>query len=435
MAKRGKLGVPDRWEDYTNIGSVVSGTSFIPFKVPLNGHLLKFVDGKSSKWGLQELFDFVPQLGLVIDLTNTSRYYSPKIIEERGVKYCKIYTKGHEIPEESVVKRFYDAVETVEEDQVIGVHCTHGLNRTGYLICRFMIEKKGVDPEEAIQRFDKARGHKQERLNYLNHLRDKTWESVNNSHSEKNTLGSESSNLVNNEKKFKEREIVNRPEVLNYPSASHSGCNWNSQRKPYDSTTGYENRTRGRRTRYSNNLEEETSAASDYNEYNNIHESARKRRFDSHENKKSKKQHGSFIERRRRFENDHSSQSQRHDDRRRSTFRASNSIFMEEDTNYYRFRQDSDKNRNSSNTSNSQLNYHRERLDYGYSSHGNPGGDSFPRNGFRNSHTYFNYPTNNFQCSSKKSRHSSSQYGCNQGSSSSNSKRRKTMMRSTDRGK
>jgi atypical dual specificity phosphatase len=25
----------------------------------------------------------------------------------------------------------------------LGVHCTHGLNRTGYLICRYMVEKLG----------------------------------------------------------------------------------------------------------------------------------------------------------------------------------------------------------------------------------------------------------------------------------------------------
>ena len=59
---------------------------------------------------------------------------------------------------------------------MIGVHCTHGLNRSGYIICRYMIEKDGVDPDEAIERFNTARGHEQTRVNYLEHLRSKAWE-------------------------------------------------------------------------------------------------------------------------------------------------------------------------------------------------------------------------------------------------------------------
>ena len=34
-----------------------------------------------------------------------------------------------------------------------------------------MIEKLGIDPEEAIQEFNNARGHQQERLNYISHLK------------------------------------------------------------------------------------------------------------------------------------------------------------------------------------------------------------------------------------------------------------------------
>ena len=72
MAKGG--GVPDRWEDYSNTGNVVEGTKFIPFKVPLADHLLKKVkDGIDNKWGLEHLLEAIPRLGMVVDLTNTSR--------------------------------------------------------------------------------------------------------------------------------------------------------------------------------------------------------------------------------------------------------------------------------------------------------------------------------------------------------------------------
>ena len=39
------------------------------------------------------------------------------------------------------------------------------------MVCRYMIEKLEMCPDEAITLFDTARGHEQERENYLQHLR------------------------------------------------------------------------------------------------------------------------------------------------------------------------------------------------------------------------------------------------------------------------
>ena len=33
---------------------------------------------------------------------------------------------------------------------MIGVHCTHGVNRTGYMVCCYMISKLGFAPDQAI---------------------------------------------------------------------------------------------------------------------------------------------------------------------------------------------------------------------------------------------------------------------------------------------
>ena len=35
-------------------------------------------------------------------------------------------------------------------DSLIGVHCPHGLNRTGYMICRYLIQKLKWEPKKAI---------------------------------------------------------------------------------------------------------------------------------------------------------------------------------------------------------------------------------------------------------------------------------------------
>jgi len=50
------------------------------------------------------------------------------------------------------------------------VHCTHGVNRTGYLICRYMIEEMDFEPQDAVTLFHSARGHAIERDSYLEDL-------------------------------------------------------------------------------------------------------------------------------------------------------------------------------------------------------------------------------------------------------------------------
>ena len=114
---------------------------------------------------LRQTFD----LNLVIDLTATDRYYNPV-----NVNHVKIKTKGHVVPDRNVIDRFFIEVDKVvkgNQDALIGVHCTHGINRTGYLICRYLIEKLGWDPERAIREFRECRGHPIERQNYLQSLR------------------------------------------------------------------------------------------------------------------------------------------------------------------------------------------------------------------------------------------------------------------------
>lgn len=169
MPKKKFKKIPERWEDYTNIGARVEGTKFVAFKVPLHFH---------EDWNLEELKKAVPDLKHIIDLTNTNRYYSPSQCDKQGWKHKKIFVPGGGmVPAKQNVEQFYAAVsEAMSEDGLIGVHCTHGLNRTGYMVCRYMIEKNGIDPDQAILAFDTARGHKQERENYLDHLKTKAWE-------------------------------------------------------------------------------------------------------------------------------------------------------------------------------------------------------------------------------------------------------------------
>ena len=65
------------------------------------------------------------------------------IFRER-VHFGKIMCPGHEIPNDALVQEFQNSVHNYFYDYpdpslVIGVHCTHGVNRTGYMIARYNI--------------------------------------------------------------------------------------------------------------------------------------------------------------------------------------------------------------------------------------------------------------------------------------------------------
>lgn len=44
-------------------------------------------------------------LGLIIDLTFTKRYYQPEEFTVSGVQYEKIFVPGHEIPTDKIIKK------------------------------------------------------------------------------------------------------------------------------------------------------------------------------------------------------------------------------------------------------------------------------------------------------------------------------------------
>ncbi|QDL57001.1 PTP-1 [Dione juno nucleopolyhedrovirus] len=165
--------IPDRWHNYTPCGTVVQGTCFICFKTPLHSSLFEYVTNEEDHWTVPILIARHTALGAVIDLTNTTRYYDGAQLMRAGVLYKKIRVPGRALPDENIVQTFFDAVDEFRDccpTMLIGVHCTHGLNRSGYLVCRYMVDCLGVSPAHAIHRFETARGHTIENAAYLQDL-------------------------------------------------------------------------------------------------------------------------------------------------------------------------------------------------------------------------------------------------------------------------
>ncbi|XP_047990196.1 RNA/RNP complex-1-interacting phosphatase homolog [Leguminivora glycinivorella] len=162
--------IPDRWIPYKACGKVIEGTRIVCFKVPLRKGVQVHNKAIEEIWDIQTLLTTLPNLGGVVDLTNTARYYNPAELREAGVLHKKILMPGRVIPPENKVTQFMDTIDEFlgkDCDTLIGVHCTHGLNRTGYMVCRYMRDRLGIQADDAISRFEKARGYKIERENYV----------------------------------------------------------------------------------------------------------------------------------------------------------------------------------------------------------------------------------------------------------------------------
>uniref|UniRef100_A0AAT9UPT5 DSP DUSP11 n=1 Tax=Condorpox virus TaxID=3049970 RepID=A0AAT9UPT5_9POXV len=168
--------LPDKWLNYVPIGDVIKNTRFIAFKVPLNKKYDKAIKDPMDKFYVDDLLnrlrDSGKELGMIIDLSYSFKYYNPELLPS-NIRHVKIMLKGRgQIPTIDDMNRFSLEVNRFLEvnrsnNKLIGVHCTHGLNRTGYMICRYMIEVYGINPIAAIEMFSDARKHKIERPSYI----------------------------------------------------------------------------------------------------------------------------------------------------------------------------------------------------------------------------------------------------------------------------
>ncbi|EUB59095.1 RNA/RNP complex-1-interacting phosphatase [Echinococcus granulosus] len=148
---------PPGWLDYTPLGTRLRGTSLLPVKLPIPKEYSYYIP--TEQWFTDnDLLNYCSDMGRpvvsIIDLTYTN-YYDPKIVKD--------------VDDES--PGTLPAFRCPFIGGVIAVHCTHGVNRTGYLICRYLVDALGWDPDEAIEEFARARGHPIERENYIEDLR------------------------------------------------------------------------------------------------------------------------------------------------------------------------------------------------------------------------------------------------------------------------
>ncbi|XP_020708815.2 mRNA-capping enzyme [Athalia rosae] len=156
--------IPARWLHCPRKAVKLIQNKFLAFKTPLSSSY----DGQvpeSCRFDIKMLFDSLKsqeiKLGLLIDLTYTSRFYDKRAVEANGCRYLKLQCRGHgETPSEEQTRTFVQVCKNFIAHnplEIIGVHCTHGFNRTGFLVISYLVESDGTSVDAALAEFANAR--------------------------------------------------------------------------------------------------------------------------------------------------------------------------------------------------------------------------------------------------------------------------------------
>ncbi|XP_047332466.1 mRNA-capping enzyme-like isoform X2 [Impatiens glandulifera] len=162
--------LPPGWLDCPPYGQDIC--EIIPSKVPLSDAFNENV-APGKRYSFRQVMRNVrvmgKHLGLVIDLTNTTRYYSPDEWKKDGIKHVKIQCKGRgSVPDNEAVNAFFCEVSQFlirqkqnnnakQPKKCALVHCTHGHNRTGYMIVHYLMRTSAMPVTQAIKIFADAR--------------------------------------------------------------------------------------------------------------------------------------------------------------------------------------------------------------------------------------------------------------------------------------
>jgi len=169
-----KNSMPDRWDSFSSFNKVVRGTCIMPHKTPLKTSFNRDLTPT-------ELVQSAKEQGIdikhVVDLTSTAAtdtFYCPKEFNHLGVCHTKIQCPHDKLPSPQQVQKFKNIISTFvsqnQSEEVITVHCTYGVNCTGYMIARYLVDCQGWSADDAINEIELARGHIMERMSFIEDL-------------------------------------------------------------------------------------------------------------------------------------------------------------------------------------------------------------------------------------------------------------------------
>ncbi|KAL3093071.1 hypothetical protein niasHT_022521 [Heterodera trifolii] len=173
--------LPPRWLYCPPMGKVVA-QRFLPMKTPLDSSYDHLIESPKYFFHPSSVFRAPllgatkgAKIGLWVDLTNSDNFYNEEEVLNNGSKFLKMKMVGHkQAPTPEQTTAFIEAIDrfvTKNPDDVIVVHCTHGFNRTGFLISAYLYEKCDMSIEMAVREFAECRPNGIYKQHYLDDLR------------------------------------------------------------------------------------------------------------------------------------------------------------------------------------------------------------------------------------------------------------------------
>ncbi|KAL0274459.1 UNVERIFIED_CONTAM: hypothetical protein PYX00_006876 [Menopon gallinae] len=155
--------IPSRWLKCPPKSFELLTNKFLIFKTPLSRVYDSQV--KDDIFQVQLVFQSMKnrraKLGLWIDLTNTTRYYDKTEVEQNDCRYVKLQCEGRRgTPSAAQTKSFITLCHNFIRQyplEIIGVHCTHGFNRSGFLVVSYLVEMLDWELGAAIAEFARIR--------------------------------------------------------------------------------------------------------------------------------------------------------------------------------------------------------------------------------------------------------------------------------------
>lgn len=100
-----------------------------------------------------------PEIYAIMDIGSDTPSYDPK--DFKRIKYIKYKTESKVTPDDITIAKFLDIVDKLvlakQSNQYIVVHCHYGQNRTGFLICCYLVERLGWTVKEALEAFENSK--------------------------------------------------------------------------------------------------------------------------------------------------------------------------------------------------------------------------------------------------------------------------------------
>lgn len=103
-----------------------------------------------------------PSVAAVVSLCLTERYYDIHELRRLGVRYTRFEVQGNgDLPRLSSIFAFLELFAHLSyqfPNQLVILHCTHGINRTGFFSLMLLLAFQGRRVEDAVDYFGQARG-------------------------------------------------------------------------------------------------------------------------------------------------------------------------------------------------------------------------------------------------------------------------------------